>query len=322
MSSAISDTEAMEEEMQEFRRYLKRHTNVDSEDSREMYVAWVSKLDRPLDFDSMQYEEVKEWLDMAITNSSYGSAFKQYLSFKARSGGYSRDTVDTIRGLKQEIDEWDLKRSTGLTKTRVIQKYLTAEQVEEFHKHLKRHTRPSAFKGSERKTQEYKMLPLFLFETACRIKEALGVNVNDIDWEENTIMVQGKGRDGGKLRKVNFNQCEQLLREHIEEYDITGQLFKLDRGTDYWAVNDRFKRVGGKLFGKKSTPHWFRHSFATNWAIKEITKDEPTAKGEVKDQIKEYLGHDSVDTTETYLQAAKELSRDNIYKEDGFELNI
>ena len=321
-------TTEMDEEMQEFREFLERHTNVDSERSQDMYIAWVRKLERPLDFEEMQYGEVKRWLDMAITNSSYGSAFKQYLSFKARSGGYDRDTVDIIYRLKQEVDDWNLKTSRGLTKTRVIEKYLTTQQVQEFHTYLKRHTRPKAFKNSYRKTQEYKLLPIFLFETACRIEEALGVNVNNIDWENNTIRIKGKGRDGGKVRKVNFNQSKKLLRELVNEFDITGELFALDRDSDYGALNDRFKRVGAKLFDKESTAHWFRHSFATNFAIMRIQEnieesgDDNPRKGEVKNQIREYLGHDSIDTTETYIHAAEELSRDNIYKEGGFDLEI
>jgi integrase len=45
-------------------------------------------------------------------------------------------------------------------------------------------------------------------------------------------------------------------------------------------------------------------------------------KGEVKDQIREYLGHNDQQTTEAYIHAAEDLRRDNIYEDGEFELEI
>jgi integrase len=229
------------------------------------------------------------------------------------------DTRRKVNHVLAELDSWDPKRSEGLTKTDVIAQYLRVDEIQDFHTYIKRNTRPREFRRSKRKTDEFKMLPLFLFETACRIKEALNLKVAHIDFEENKIMVHdGKG---GKARPVNINDSAPLVKQHIEEYDITGDLFAIDRdSTEYDLLTDKFKQVGEKLFGRKVTSHWFRHSFATNWAI--LRFEEGLPKGEVKDQIREYLGHNDQQTTEAYIHAAEDLRRDNIYEDGEFELEI
>lgn len=109
----------------------------------------------------------------------------------------------------------------------------------------------------------------------------------------------------------SFDRLQQIIADH----DITGYLFSFDRGDDYWKIRYELIKAGNELFGLDVTPHWFRHSYATNWAIKELRKGR--GKGDVKEEISDYLGHEDVKTTEVYLHAAKEIDRDNIYDEHG-----
>lgn len=316
------DQELMKQEMDEFESFLREKSSIESEGTIKNYVAWVNKLDRPLDFEEMQLQHIISLLDDAITNAYQRSAFKQYLKFKKRTENLDMDTRRRVNDVLVEVDSWDPKKSDGLTKTDVISKYLRVDEIQDFHTYIKRNTRPREFRGSRRKTDEYKFLPLFLFETGCRIKEALELKVAHIDFEENKIMIHdGKG---GKARPVNMNHSAPLIEKHVENYDIKGDLFLIERrqseSHDYGHLTDKFKMVGEKLFGRSVTSHWFRHSFATNWAIMQFEKGVP--KGEVKDQIREYLGHDDQQTTEAYIHAAEDLRRENIYKDGEFELEI
>jgi hypothetical protein len=64
-----------------------------------------------------------------------------------------------------------------------------------------------------------------------------------------------------------------------------------------------------------------RHSFATNWVIKEYKKTGRWA--EAKERVHAYLDHDQMTTTEAYIGAGKELERDNIFAEQGgFDLDV
>lgn len=313
MSTALT----IDEERRRFEQFLRETTDL-ADSTIEEYGNKIHKLDRPLDFTGMELEEVLNTLEIVISRGESRSAFKRYLNFLKRRKEWPLQARRDVNFVKSELDDWDLKTSTRLTKSDVMEKYLRVEQVQEFHTHIKRNTRPGAFKDSRRKTEEYKMLPVFLFETAMRIGAALSVKVGNIDFEEKSIILTGKG---GKTRKVNIHQSAAPLKQHIDRYDLQTDVFALDRDDDYHALNDRFKRVGQDLFGRAVTAHWFRHSFATNWAIKQKQEGEPV--GEVKDQIREYLGHDKVITTEKYIGAAEELMRDNIYEvSGGFELRL
>lgn len=309
---------SLDEELDMFEKHLKNKTEL-TDGSIKHYISKINKLDEPLDFERMTVQEIIDQLNFKISRAEGRSAIKHYLSYLRRTKKWPIETRQKVAYVELELDNWSLKTSSGLSKEDVKRKFLRVNEISEFHKHLNEETGPTGFKQDVRKTDEFKLLPVFLFETACRIEEALSIKLDNINWTESTIKLTNTKRD--KIRKVNFDRSRVMLRELVKKHDIEGDLFELSREDDYKAVNTRFKRVGENLFGRNVTTHWFRHSFATNRAIVRMQKG--VSKGEIKDEIKEYLGHESVDTTEKYIGAASELERDNIYK-DGktFDLEI
>lgn len=140
-----------------------------------------------------------------------------------------------------------------------------------------------------------------LFFTGIRIGEAIRLNVEDIDWEENQLRVIGKG-DKERLIPIN-SKLAQILRQWLDvRQTITPiespALFislggprrggRLSHDAMLLAVRGCFKAIG--IPPKKYSPHKLRHTCAT----------ELLRKGVPVEQISQILGHAKLDTTLIY----------------------
>jgi integrase/recombinase XerD len=133
----------------------------------------------------------------------------------------------------------------------------------------------------------------FFVSTGCRLSEVLNVKPSEINWNNNSLIVIGKGN---KERRVYFSvKCKLLLQEYFAErtddYDI---LFLSEKGS-----NKRFGKSGmEKVFRRisevskvKVTPHKLRHTMAS------LAK----MRGMDMSTIQNLLGHESIATTEIYV---------------------
>lgn len=159
-------------------------------------------------------------------------------------------------------------------------------------------TRPPAGEPELRWRRDIAILEL-LYASGMRRAELVGINVSDVDFTERTIRVIGKGN---KQRTVFFNHATQ---EAIEAYLRVrppcedGALFvsAQHRRLSYQQLGRVFKayvRLSG-LEGKV-TPHTMRHSVATH--LHKSGVDLMT--------IKEFLGHESIQTTQIYAEMTME----------------
>jgi len=148
-------------------------------------------------------------------------------------------------------------------------------------------------------TRERALIEL-LFATGCRLSELVGINVESLNFQDNSIRVIGKGN---KERIVYFNTKAKV---HIENYlkDRPGHSEAL-----FVTCKKPYKRVGcrgiqliiNKIanragFDKSVFPHLFRHSMATLGL----------QNGASIVTIQKLLGHCSVVTTEKYAEANME----------------
>jgi site-specific recombinase XerD len=105
-------------------------------------------------------------------------------------------------------------------------------------------------------TQDKAMIALFI-ESGMRLSELAHIKVADINWNQHTIRVMGKGR---KERDVAFTQVsEGYIKQWLAERQNDSETL--------WNVSDReiektLKRLEKKT-GIKCNPHVFRRSFAT-----------------------------------------------------------
>lgn len=151
--------------------------------------------------------------------------------------------------------------------------------------------------------RDFCILMLFL-NCGMRLSELVGLNINDLNFEDRTIRLLGKGN---KERIVHMNEgCAAALTDYLfERPNVEGQtaLFLSKRKTRITnrrveqIVDSAIERIG--LGGRGLSTHKLRHTAAT--LMYQYGNVDPMV-------LKEILGHASVSTTEIYTH----LTNDNI----------
>lgn len=145
-----------------------------------------------------------------------------------------------------------------------------------------------------------------LFATGIRISELCSLNVNDVNLQEGTILIYGKG---SKERCMHIGNDKVLaaLSEYKQEYSSEMQNCK------HFFVNQSGRLLSDqtvrRMINRYSdlaaielhiTPHMFRHTFAT--CLLEAGVDIR--------YIQEMLGHSSINITEIYTHVAMSKKKD------------
>ncbi|HNI41528.1 MAG TPA: tyrosine-type recombinase/integrase [Methanoregulaceae archaeon] len=138
-----------------------------------------------------------------------------------------------------------------------------------------------------------------IYATGVRVSELCGINIEDIDFEDEMIKVRGKG---GKIRIV-FIDHETL--EEISRFignRIEGPLFlgQMGHHISPRSVQHIFKKYAPQGI----TPHKIRHSYAS-----ELYRRSKNLR-----VVQENLGHTSIKTTEIYLHTDLD-ERRKVYQE-------
>ena len=146
-----------------------------------------------------------------------------------------------------------------------------------------------------------------LYATGIRVSELVNIKIGDIDINNRSIMVTGKGN---KSRIVFFNDvCKKYIEKFINESkDI--------RKCDYLIINHHGKNITTRSIRliinkiidetsiiKKIHPHTLRHTFAThllNNGCNLLT-------------VQELLGHSSISTTGIYTHVTTDHIKDVYY---------
>ena len=131
----------------------------------------------------------------------------------------------------------------------------------------------------------------FYLSTGCRLSEGLNVKIKDIDFNNKTLLVIGKGN---KERRVYFTErCKRSLLNYLKDRkDNSDYLFVTER-KPHRKIGDRGMQVIVNKMQIKSGldrhihPHIFRHTFATQ-ALRSGMKPEV---------IQQILGHEDVGIT-------------------------
>jgi len=148
-----------------------------------------------------------------------------------------------------------------------------------------------------------------LYGTGARISEAVGLDVDDLDPTDGTVLLRGKG---GKQRIVPVGS---FAREAVDAYLVRGrpELVAAGRGTPALFLNARGGRLSRQSawavlvkaaeragVTKDVSPHTLRHSFATHLL---------DGGADVR-VVQELLGHASVTTTQVYTLVTVENLRE------------
>lgn len=153
-------------------------------------------------------------------------------------------------------------------------------------------------KQTEETTLRNRVLIEFMLTSGCRVSEIVGLNQSDVDLENRTARVIGKGK---KIREVHFSEkCAILMERYLtdevkkcEALFVTANGKRLGvRGVQY-IVHD----IGEEAqLNKRLFPHRLRHTFAT----------ELLSKGAELSFIADELGHTDIRTTQIYARLPKQ----------------
>lgn len=139
-----------------------------------------------------------------------------------------------------------------------------------------------------------------LYSTGCRVSELARLKKTDIDWNDKSVHLFGKGN---KHRTSFLNaKAEVAIREYLESRtDGNDSLFVSDRRPYNPIKKDALEKIVRNIskratekVEKKVTPHVLRHTTATT-AIR---------NGMPVEDIRELLGHSRIDTTMIYAKTS------------------
>lgn len=137
----------------------------------------------------------------------------------------------------------------------------------------------------------------FLYSTACRVSELTNMNITDVNFVTNEVVLFGKG---SKYRKSYLTAKAKLyLQEYLNSrIDDNTALFVCSRKPHKRLSKTAVERIV-KSLGKRCNlhlhPHLFRHTAAT----------DALQNGMDITQVQRILGHCSLETTMIYAKVAQ-----------------
>lgn len=284
----------MDKDLNKFLDYLKYEKNY-SDYTYKNYMLDIEDFlsycnDKNINKEELDYDKVKEYL-MYLHNKEYSkstisrklSSLRSFYKFLYREGRTKNNPFSYVSSPKKE------KR---------LPKYVNYEDLDALLSLPKTNT-PIG--------QRDRLILEMLYATGVRVSELCNMKIGDIDFDNRTIRVIGKGR---KERIVCYGDyCEEILRLFM---DGGRTLLLNDKDHDYLLVGSSGnpmhvrsiqllmeKLIKKACIKKNITPHTLRHTFATHMLNEGC--DILT--------VQELLGHSSLDTTQIYTHVSNERLR-------------
>lgn len=221
-------------------------------------------------------QEIRTWLASLrdtcsnVTINNYRRNLNSYYAFLEDEDEIAKSPMRKIHFIKED---------------RLVKEPFTDEDMELIARAASRDVRDAA-------------LVSFLSTTACRVGEAVGVKIADVDLNEREVRVFGKGNK----ERITFFDAKTKVA--LEEYlatrsDDCPYLFASKttprRQLTTGAVERAIRCVGRSAGVKDCHPHRFRRTVAT----RAIDRGMPI------EQVKELLGHSEIQTTMIYAKVSK-----------------
>ena len=186
------------------------------------------------------------------------------------------------------IDQIDFQEFESLSSVKKIPKAISKSQMEQIFEDLK--------KSKQTNAGLYILILKLIYLSGLRISEALNLKWSDINHQDNSIYVYGKGSKERKVFIINDYLVQLKNLEKNNQYVFTINKKKISTR----SVNKFLQNCyNNSLIKNKLSSHIFRHSFAT-------TMLENNA--DIR-HIQKLLGHSSISTTEIYTKVAKSMKK-------------
>lgn len=180
--------------------------------------------------------------------------------------------------------------------------YLTQEEIQEVFKNIKENA------GAKLLNRDLALISLFI-STGLRNSALTQINIEDVDFSNNTIKVVEKG---SKTRRVQFGtNMRGLLLSWLKDRELyfsdapTNALFvsQLKERISIYTIGQLVEKYTKTIKGKHITPHKLRATACTLMSTQGISIQV----------IKEMVGHENIQTTTRYvgvLEKEKEKATD------------
>lgn len=256
------------------------------------YLLEIKKISvKNIDFDILTKELIKDFLEHLETESKISTNTRnQRLAAIKAFFVYVKDNNPEILLNTQQILSIKCKKSISKTI-----EYLTKDELKKFLNIIPTDTK----KGVRNLT-----LLSLMYDSAGRAEEIINLKVNDLRLDDNPIVnIFGKGK---KYRTVPItNNTKELLINYIalNKLENTGILFPNAKNqhcsTKMIAhMIDKYSKLA-KQNNKNIHPHTFRHTRAMHILESGVNLI----------YIRDFLGHESIETTEVYAKVNEELKR-------------
>ncbi|WP_122645183.1 tyrosine recombinase XerC [Enterococcus mediterraneensis] len=268
------------------------------------------------------------------TQKAYQEDFEDFFEFLKTSGDSDFLTIDhrDVRVYLSFLNEREYSRNTisrKIASLRSFYQYLLKQEVIEENPftyiHLKKRTGklPRFFyekemaalfdsvAGEKPLDQRNRALLEILYGSGLRVSECAGLQISDIDWFGEVLLIHGKGN---KERYVPFGSfAQEALKRYIE--NGRSQLMSKKKKTHSFVfinhLGDPITPTGieyvlNQIIKKSSLdskihPHMLRHTFATHLLN----------NGADMRTVQELLGHANLSTTQIYAHVTKESLQKN-----------
>ena len=283
-----------------FLRFIKIHFNLTDE----------------VDFSKIPVKDISiETIKKITLNDIH--AFLSYMAVELKSKSATRARkASTIRiffnYLSQKAHLIEINPAQNLETPKLdkrLPKYLNLEESQKL-------LQVTANEDNRNSQRDYAIITLFL-NCGMRLSELVGINLQDIDFEESKLNVIGKGN---KERTIYLNKaCIKALKDYIDVRPKQG--VKVDKQNSHKALflSERRERISNRtvqyivdkelraagLDTSKYSTHKLRHTAAT--LMYQYGNVDIRA-------LQELLGHESISTTEIYTHVNNEQVRNAIEK--------
>lgn len=147
-----------------------------------------------------------------------------------------------------------------------------------------------------------------LISTSIRIGEAAAIRLSDIIISERTLLIHGKGRKQRLIyisSPITWNRIVNLIKERKTNNDTNLFVNRYGAPLSIHGIDYIYKKYLKKSkITAHSTPHYLRHTFATNLL----------ANGADLRSVQEILGHASVATTQIYTEVTTQRKKQVLNK--------
>jgi len=281
-----------------FETYLRLEKSL-SENSIEAYLSDVSKLENYFSLNN---------IDITPDKVSYPD-LKSFLLWYGADNNNTRTQSRVLSGIRAFFRYLLIDGEIEVNPSTLIESPKTGLKLPEVLSIAEIDRIISEIDLSKPEGQRNKAIIETLYGCGLRVSELVDLRLTDIHYDEEFIVVTGKGNKqrlvpvGRKaLKEIDLYKQD---RNHLPVIHDQNVLFlnrrgsKLTRAMIFTIVKDLAARAGIK---KNIHPHTFRHSFATHMI---------EAGADLR-AVQEMLGHESIMTTEIYTHIDRSYLRDTL----------